>query len=165
MQMKMCLLISFTSICIHSFESFLCFDGNLYKPFIARNHTATQNGKDKMLFSLFFLVHYQFNHCVKNVLIWSFFQSTFSRIRTEYVDFFCKSPPAGIYLIKVSNVNTSARCELCLKLTIKTPERRHWSRSRAFNVKFKYVSHLVIVFLLLNLSMQLLSGPYLVQMQ
>ena len=29
--------------------------------------------------------------------------------------------PAGIYLFKVNNRNTRARCEICLKLTIKTP--------------------------------------------
>ena len=33
--------------------------------------------------------------------------------------------PAGIYLFKVNNINTRARYEICLKLTIKTPERRH----------------------------------------
>ena len=34
--------------------------------------------------------------------------------------------PAGIYLLKVNNRNTGTRCEICSKLTIKTPERRHW---------------------------------------
>ena len=38
------------------------------------------------------------------------------------------------------------------KLTIKTPERRHWRRSRVFIVNFKHISHLVLVFLLLTLS-------------
>ena len=33
---------------------------------------------------------------------------------------------AGIYLLKVNNRNTRTRCEICSKLTIKTPERRHW---------------------------------------
>ena len=32
--------------------------------------------------------------------------------------------PANIYLFKVNNRNTRERCEICLKLTIKTPERR-----------------------------------------
>ena len=32
--------------------------------------------------------------------------------------------PAGIYLLKVNNRNTT-RCEVCSKLTIKTPERHH----------------------------------------
>ena len=34
--------------------------------------------------------------------------------------------PANIYLFKVNNRNTRKRCEICSKLTIKTPERRHW---------------------------------------
>ena len=37
-----------------------------------------------------------------------------------------KNPhPAGIYLLKITNKNTRTRCEICSKLTIKTPERRH----------------------------------------
>ena len=32
--------------------------------------------------------------------------------------------PAGIYMLKVNNRNTRARCEICWKLTIKIPERR-----------------------------------------
>ena len=39
---------------------------------------------------------------------------------------FTRNNPAGIYLLKVNNRNTRARCEICFKLTIKTPERRHW---------------------------------------
>ena len=31
--------------------------------------------------------------------------------------------PAGIYLHKVNNRNTRKRCEICSKLTIKTPKR------------------------------------------
>ena len=34
--------------------------------------------------------------------------------------------PAGSYMFKVNNRNTRTRCEVCSKLTIKTPERRHW---------------------------------------
>ena len=30
--------------------------------------------------------------------------------------------PAGIYLLKVNSRNTRKRCEICSKLTIKTPE-------------------------------------------
>ena len=33
---------------------------------------------------------------------------------------------AGIYHLKVNNRNTRAKCELCLKFTIETSERRHW---------------------------------------
>ena len=32
--------------------------------------------------------------------------------------------PAGNYLFKVNNKSTRTRCEICSKLTIKTPERR-----------------------------------------
>ena len=35
------------------------------------------------------------------------------------------SYPIGIYLLKVNNRNTRATCEICSKLAIKTPERRH----------------------------------------
>ena len=43
------------------------------------------------------------------------------------------------------------RCEICSKLTIKTPERRYWRRSGVF-VNFEHISQLVLVFLLLTLS-------------
>ena len=33
--------------------------------------------------------------------------------------------PAGNYMFKVNNKNTEARREICLKLTITTPEGRH----------------------------------------
>ena len=42
-----------------------------------------------------------------------------------------------------------------LKLIIKTPERRHWHRSGVFIVNIEYISHLVLVFLLLTFSMQM----------
>ena len=32
--------------------------------------------------------------------------------------------PVGVYLFKVNNRNTRTRCEICSKLTVKTPERR-----------------------------------------
>ena len=57
------------------------------------------------------------------------------------------------YMFKVNNRNTRTRCEICSKLTIKTPERRHWRRSGVFIVNFEHISHLVLVFLLLTLNM------------
>ena len=60
--------------------------------------------------------------------------------------------PVGIYLLKVNNRNTRTRCKICSELTIKTPERRHWRRSGVFIVNFEHISHLVLVFLLLTLS-------------
>ena len=37
---------------------------------------------------------------------------------------FINTYQANIYLRKVNNRNTKKRCEICSKLTIKTPERR-----------------------------------------
>ena len=59
--------------------------------------------------------------------------------------------PTGIYLLKVNNKSTKTRCEICSKLTIKTPERRR--RSGVFIVNFEHISHLVLVFLFLTLNM------------
>ena len=44
----------------------------------------------------------------------------------------------GIYQVKVNNRNTRTRCEICSKLTIKTPYRRHSRRSGAFIVNFEH---------------------------
>ena len=33
-------------------------------------------------------------------------------------------------------------CEICSKLTIKTPKRRHWRRFGVFTVNFEHISHL-----------------------
>ena len=60
--------------------------------------------------------------------------------------------PVGNYILKVNNRNTRARCEICSKLTIKTPERDYWRRSGVFIVNFEHISHLVLVFLLLTFS-------------
>ena len=66
---------------------------------------------------------------------------------------FPKEENQPIYLLKVKNRNTRTRCEICSKLTIKTPERRQWSRFGVFIVNFEHISHLVLVFLLLTLNM------------
>ena len=46
------------------------------------------------------------------------------------------------YLFKVSNKNARKWCEICLKLTIKTPKRRHWHLFGVFVVNFEPISHL-----------------------
>ena len=46
--------------------------------------------------------------------------------------------PAVIYLLKVNKRNTKTRCEICSKLTIKTPERRQWRRSGVFTVNLYF---------------------------
>ena len=81
--------------------------------------------------------------------------------------------PAGNYMFKINNRNTRTKCEICTKLTVKTPERRpkliiktperRWPRSDVrsvnfgrhsgvFIVNFVHVSHIVLAFLLLTLS-------------
>ena len=61
--------------------------------------------------------------------------------------------PSGIYLLKVNERNTRARCEICSKLTIKIPERCQW-------LNFEHVSHLVLVFFLVTLSRQVPAGIF-----
>ena len=48
--------------------------------------------------------------------------------------------PNNIYLFKVVNKNTRKKSEICLKLTIKTPERSHSGRFNVFIVNFRHVS-------------------------
>ena len=64
-------------------------------------------------------------------------------------------------MFKVNNRNTSLRCEICSKLTIKIPERRQWRRSGIFIVNFEHIPHLVLVFPLLTLSKWMPAGPLL----
>ena len=47
--------------------------------------------------------------------------------------------PAGKYMFKVNNRNTRTRCEICSKVTIKTPQRRRCGRSGAFIVKLEHI--------------------------
>ena len=46
--------------------------------------------------------------------------------------------PAYNYMFKINNRNTRKKCEIFSKLTIKTPERRHWRRSGVFIVNFEH---------------------------
>ena len=50
--------------------------------------------------------------------------------------------PVGIYLLKVNNRDTRTRCEICSKLTIKTPERLHWRLSAVFIGNVEHILHL-----------------------
>ena len=52
--------------------------------------------------------------------------------------------PANIYMFKVNNRNTRTRCEICLKLTVKTPF------SRVFIVDFEQVHVSWVLFLKIN---------------
>ena len=43
---------------------------------------------------------------------------------------------------KLTIVTLKQRCEICLKLTIKTPKRRHWHRFEVLIVNFEHVLQL-----------------------
>ena len=58
---------------------------------------------------------------------------------------------ANIYLFKVNNRNTKKE-EKYVKINNKTPKRRQWRRCGVFTVKFEYIAHLFLVFLLLTLN-------------
>ena len=60
-----------------------------------------------------------------------------------------------IYLLDVNNRNTRKRCEICSNLTIKT---RYWCRSGEYIANFEHISHLFLVFLLLTLCKEMLTG-------
>ena len=53
--------------------------------------------------------------------------------------------PTIFYLFKVKNGNTRTICEICSKLTINIPERRHW-------LQFEQISHIVLLFPLSTFS-------------
>ena len=59
-------------------------------------------------------------------------------------------------MFKVNKRNIGTRCEICSKLIIKTPERRH--RSGVLIINFEHISRLVLVFLFLTLSRHMLTG-------
>ena len=66
--------------------------------------------------------------------------------------------PANIYLLKLSNRNTRNRCEICAKLTVKTPELYQLRHSGFFIVNFEHILHFFLVFLLLTLKRQMFAG-------
>ena len=57
-----------------------------------------------------------------------------------------KIDPANISLIKVKNRSTRKRCEICSKLTIKTPERLQVRRSGVLIANSEHISHLFLAF-------------------
>ena len=57
------------------------------------------------------------------------------------VPFVQRSVTRSLLRIKV---NTKVMCEICSKLTITTPERRHWRNSGVFIASFEHISHIVL---------------------
>ena len=91
-------------------------------------------------------------------LVWVYTSCSFLNINSCAP--FHRSNPYGICLFKVNNRITRAICEICLKLTIKTPGWRHLHRSVVFIVNLKQISHIVLVFLLLILNKEMLAGNW-----
>ena len=70
----------------------------------------------------------------------------------------CNTNQAGICLFKIKDVNNRTMGETCSKLKIRPPELRQWRRSGVFMNRFEQVSHILMVFLLLNLTKKMLAG-------
>ena len=64
--------------------------------------------------------------------------------------------PGSIYLFKVYSRNTCIIFGICSKLTIKAPEGRHWRRFGVFIVKFEQISNIILMFLFLTFSKELI---------
>ena len=63
---------------------------------------------------------------------WSLPQTTLLKQISQQIFLY----PASIYMFKDNNKNSRTRFEICSKLTIETPERRHWFSAASL---FKYV--------------------------
>ena len=71
------------------------------------------------------ILTFQFSHShncfyVKNTAVMLIYTESKSNKETNVTSY-----PAGICLLKVSDRSSKTWCEICSKLTIKTPERRH----------------------------------------
>ena len=63
----------------------------------------------------------------------------------------------NVYLLKVNNRNTRARCEI-VQVNKKTSKRRHWRHSDVFIVDFEHISDLPLELLLLTVNIKILTG-------
>ena len=61
-------------------------------------------------------------------------------------------------MYKVNNKNTRARCEVCSKLTVETPEPRLWLCSDVFIVDFEHISYLALGVSIVALNSKMPAG-------
>ena len=100
----------------------LAYSSILYQRRLAVLHKLLKKGKFGLIFLGTFLVHIQNDS--------RYLSSMFLLYRNQSVDlqyslvFLYDRIPANIFLFKVNNTSFGRRCKMCLKLTIKTPERR-----------------------------------------
>ena len=59
---------------------------------------------------------------------------------------------ANKYMLRVHIRKTRTRWEICSNLTIKTPERRHWTCSYFFTINFTYFTRYSSIFIVVFLS-------------
>ena len=69
---------------------------------------------------------------------------------------FCNITQVTFTFSKSTIETLEKKCEICSKLTIKTPEQFRRRRSIVVNVSFEHVSQLFVVFLLVTLTRQIL---------
>ena len=61
-------------------------------------------------------------------------------------------------LVQSQQKKNRKKCEICSELIMKISERRQCLRSGVFNVNLEHISHLFLVFLMLNLNKKMLAG-------
>ena len=75
------------------------------------------------------------------------------------IEIYKRAHRANKYMLKVHNRSTRRRWEIWSKLTIKTPERRHWPRFDVFKVNFTYFARFssasIVDFEQVNISYEL----------
>ena len=83
----------------------------------------------------------------------------FEKVTGRYKSFFqllhwslVSECPSKHLLVSSNNRNTRKKCEICLVFTINTPVQRQWRRPGVFFFNFEHISHLSLLFLLLNLN-------------
>ena len=69
----------------------------------------------------------------------------FSNNATKNYSYYNCSCSQQTFTCSKSTIKTLSRCEICLKITMKTPEWCHWRCSGIFLVNFEHISHLFLV--------------------
>ena len=125
-------------------------------------HTKTKQNKTKL--SKFFLVlKSMFDIFVSSLSIIKkglrpACSRSFATSQKNVMRFPQKSLPIEISLFKVKFSNTSTFREICSILMRKTPEKHQQRHSGVFNLNFEQISHVALVFPLLNLNKYMPGG-------
>ena len=109
-------------------------------------HTIVQF---KMIAILFIIYHKKINSFSYGItsLSWNFILKNYPDDK-RYFHFLCLLKlkagsiiPSKCNMLKDSNRNNNNKCENLSKLTIVTPEQRHWCRFGVFIANFEHISH------------------------